>query len=101
MQVHLQVFDMLGRPVESILNQTLPSGFYRVDYDAAAPGGNGMYIIKLAVGYQGQPGSGLYQIDYSQIDYHMKTLAVILVILSFMGGYAQNVGSRTTEFELI
>ncbi|HNP75880.1 MAG: caspase family protein [Cyclobacteriaceae bacterium] len=30
----------------------------------------------------------------------MKTLAVILVILSFMGGYAQNVGSRTTEFEI-
>lgn len=52
MQVHLQVFDMLGRPVESILNQTLPAGFYRVDYDAAAPGGNGMYIIKLAVSYR-------------------------------------------------
>jgi len=54
MNVNLQVFDMLGRPVESILNQVLPSGFYRVDYDASsAPGGNGMYIIKLAVSYQG------------------------------------------------
>ncbi|HQQ97207.1 MAG TPA: caspase family protein [Cyclobacteriaceae bacterium] len=30
----------------------------------------------------------------------MKALSVILVILSFMGGYAQNVGSRTTEFEV-
>lgn len=30
----------------------------------------------------------------------MKTLAVILVMLSFMGAYAQNVGSRTTEFEI-
>jgi len=30
----------------------------------------------------------------------MKKLTFILVILSFVGGYAQNVGSRTTEFEV-
>ncbi|MBS1978770.1 MAG: VCBS repeat-containing protein [Bacteroidetes bacterium] len=53
MNVLMEVFDMTGRQVQTLLDKSLPGGFYTAGWDAGASTvGSGFYIVKLAVSYQ-------------------------------------------------
>jgi hypothetical protein len=47
--VHLKVFDVLGREVASLVNETKTPGSYRVAWDASGQA-SGIYFYRLTVG---------------------------------------------------
>jgi len=49
--VRLSVFDLLGREVATLVNKTLTSGNYTVQFDASSLS-SGMYIYRLQAGTQ-------------------------------------------------
>jgi hypothetical protein len=52
MNVRVEVVDMMGRHVETVLNKSLPSGFYSAAWDTSASQTlNGFYIVRLVVNY--------------------------------------------------
>lgn len=48
--VHLVVYDVLGRPVRTLVDQVQPPGHYTVDFDATALP-SGLYLAQLRVGH--------------------------------------------------
>jgi len=55
LNVQLEVFDGLGKKVETLLSKSLPSGFYTETWDTNLSGQlNGMYFIRLSVNGQGK-----------------------------------------------
>jgi len=50
--VTIEVFDLMGKPVATLLNQELPSGFYSTVWDAAGAS-NGLYIYRMTVSSNG------------------------------------------------
>jgi hypothetical protein len=56
--VSLDVFNLLGQKVRSLVNETLPAGTYRVSFDAQDEAGralpSGLYFYRLDTGYENQ-----------------------------------------------
>jgi hypothetical protein len=48
-QVQLEVFDLLGRKVATLLNQELPTGFYQADWQPTDIPMEGIYTYRLSV----------------------------------------------------
>jgi hypothetical protein len=62
--VTLKVFDVLGNEVATVVNENLPAGTHRREFDARVPGeaaklASGVYIYRMQVlpTSSGQPGS--------------------------------------------
>jgi hypothetical protein len=47
--VNLKVFDILGREIETLLDEEKPAGIYEVDFDGSTLP-SGIYFYKLQVG---------------------------------------------------
>ncbi|MEX2656871.1 MAG: T9SS type A sorting domain-containing protein [Balneolales bacterium] len=56
-EVRLEVFDLLGRRVATLVNETRPSGRYDVTFDASRLS-SGVYIYRLQAGPSGMQGEG-------------------------------------------
>ncbi|MFZ5972323.1 MAG: Ig-like domain-containing protein [Bacteroidota bacterium] len=48
-QVQMEVFDMMGRRVATVLNKELPTGFYQADWEPGELPTDGLYTYRLSV----------------------------------------------------
>ncbi len=48
-QVQMEVFDMMGRKVATVLNKELPTGFYQADWEPGELPTDGLYTYRLSV----------------------------------------------------
>ncbi len=48
-QVQMEVFDMMGRKVATVLNKELPTGFYQADWQPGEIPTDGLYTYRLSV----------------------------------------------------
>ena len=57
-RVHLDVFNLLGQRVRSLVNEALPPGHYRTTFDARDDAGRelptGLYFYRLETGKESQ-----------------------------------------------
>lgn len=51
-QVRLEVFDMVGRRVDTLIDKQLPSGFYSAHWQVGSSHTSGLYVYRLVAGGQ-------------------------------------------------
>lgn len=51
-QVRLEVFDMVGRRVDTLIDKQLPSGFYSAQWQVGSSHTSGLYVYRLVTGGQ-------------------------------------------------